>query len=70
MSKRGNLEITETIVALARKLGVDVTAEGVETAEQLQQLRALKCDYGQGYFFSHPLDSQTAKELMMAQPSW
>ena len=55
MSKRGNLEITETIVTLARKLGVDVTAEGVETAEQLQQLRALKCDYGQGYFFSHPL---------------
>jgi len=70
MSKCSNLEITETIVTLARKLGVDVTAEGVETAEQLQQLRALKCDYGQGYFFSHPLDSQTAEELMMAQPSW
>jgi diguanylate cyclase (GGDEF)-like protein/PAS domain S-box-containing protein len=67
---RGNLEITETIVTLAHKLGVDVTAEGVETPEQLAQLRKLKCEYGQGYFFSEPLDSKATEALMMVNPQW
>lgn len=53
---KGNLEIVSTILMLAHKLGIDVTAEGVETAEQLAQLKALKCKYGQGYFFSEPLE--------------
>lgn len=65
-----NLEITETIVTLARKLGVEVTAEGVETAEQLAQLRGLNCGCGQGYFFSQPLDTEAAKALIMARPQW
>ncbi len=65
-----NLEITETIVTLARKLGVEVTAEGVETAEQLAQLRGLNCGYGQGYFFSRPLDTEAAEALIMAWPQW
>ena len=67
---QGNLEITETIVTLAQKIGVDVIAEGVETAEQLIQLRSLKCEYGQGYFFSKPLDSLAAETLIRAQPQW
>ncbi|WP_257236310.1 EAL domain-containing protein [Nostoc sp. 'Peltigera malacea cyanobiont' DB3992] len=45
-----NLEIIETIITLAHKLGMDVTAEGVETKEQLAFLNKLKCEYGQGYF--------------------
>jgi diguanylate cyclase (GGDEF)-like protein len=64
--ERGNLEIVSTIVTLAHKLGVDVTAEGVETKEQLAQLRALKCEYGQGYFFSQPLSSSAAEALIVA----
>jgi len=67
---RGNLEIVETIMTLARKLGVCVTAEGIETVEQLEQLRSLNCDYGQGYFFSQPLNSEAAEAFMMAQPHW
>lgn len=67
---QGNLEIAETIVTLAQKLGVDVIAEGVETVEQLVQLRRLKCEYGQGHFFSGPLDSPTAEALIMASPQW
>ncbi|MBV9384873.1 MAG: EAL domain-containing protein [Chroococcidiopsidaceae cyanobacterium CP_BM_ER_R8_30] len=63
-------EIVEAIVTLAHKLGVDVTAEGVETAEQLAQLRALECEYGQGYFFSRPLDSGAAEALIMTNPQW
>ncbi len=66
----GNLEITETIVTLAQKLSVDVTAEGIETASQLARLRELKCRYGQGYFLSRPLDSVAAEALIMANPQW
>jgi diguanylate cyclase (GGDEF)-like protein/PAS domain S-box-containing protein len=65
-----NWAIVETIVTLAHNLGVDVTAAGVETAEQLAQLRALECEYGQGNFFSPPLDSKAAEALIMANPRW
>ncbi|KAB8314194.1 GGDEF and EAL domain-containing protein [Tolypothrix campylonemoides VB511288] len=65
-----NLEIIETIVTLAHKLGVDVTAEGVETKEQLAFLRRLNCEYGQGYFFSRPLDSSAAAALIVTNPQW
>jgi len=65
-----NWAIVETIVTLAHKLGVDVTAAGVETAEQLAELRALECEYGQGHFFSPPLDSKAAEALIMANPRW
>ena len=44
-----NLQIVNTIITLAGNLGMQVVAEGVETEEQLDQLRALKCQYGQGY---------------------
>lgn len=50
-----NLQIVETIVTLAGNLGMQVVAEGVETEEQLEQLKSLKCQYGQGYLFSKPL---------------
>jgi diguanylate cyclase (GGDEF)-like protein/PAS domain S-box-containing protein len=66
----GSLDIVETIITLAHKLGVDVTAEGVETEEQLALLRKLNCEYGQGYFFSHPLDSSQATELIIANLQW
>lgn len=65
-----NLEIVGTIVTLAHSLGVHVTAEGVETAEQLARLRELNCEYGQGYFFSLPLDSEETEVLLVAQPQW
>ena len=55
-----NPEVIRTVIALARDLGIDVVAEGVETAEQLAQLRALGCKYGQGYIFSQPLDGEEA----------
>ncbi|AUB37059.1 DNA-binding response regulator, OmpR family, containings REC and winged-helix [Nostoc flagelliforme CCNUN1] len=59
-----NLEIIETIITLAHKLGMDVTAEGVETKEQLAFLRNLNCECGQGYFFSRPLDNTAAVALI------
>jgi diguanylate cyclase (GGDEF)-like protein/PAS domain S-box-containing protein len=59
-------EIVKTIVALARDLGMDAVAEGVETPEQLAQLKALDCQYGQGYLIARPMDSQAA-EILLAQ---
>jgi EAL domain-containing protein (putative c-di-GMP-specific phosphodiesterase class I) len=61
------LEIIRTVVALAWNLGMDVVAEGVETNKQMYQLKALKCEFGQGYFFSRPLDSETAEALITAE---
>jgi len=65
-----NLEIVRAIVMLARSLRMEVVAEGVETASQLAQLRALGCEYGQGYFFSRPLDSEAATALLSLHQQW
>jgi EAL domain-containing protein (putative c-di-GMP-specific phosphodiesterase class I) len=67
----GDNEIVRTIIMLARNLGLDVVAEGVETAEQLAYLKGLDCEYGQGFLFSHPLDANmvehTLRELLTAK---
>ena len=60
-----NLEIVRTIIQLAHNLHMEVTAEGVETVEQLDQLKRLECEYGQGYFFSKPMNAQSAGALIM-----
>jgi diguanylate cyclase (GGDEF)-like protein/PAS domain S-box-containing protein len=67
---KDNLEIVRAIAALAHNLGMDLVAEGVETAEQLAQLRALGCEYGQGYLFSRPLDAADAAHLLSEQRVW
>ncbi len=59
-----NAEIVRTIVMLARSLKMNVVAEGVETRDQLAQLALLECEYGQGYYFSRPLDSNGAARLL------
>ncbi|HWP43304.1 MAG TPA: EAL domain-containing protein, partial [Blastocatellia bacterium] len=59
-----NKEIVRTIIVLAQNLGLGVVAEGVEMLEQLERLRELKCDSGQGYLFSRPVDQQEAGRLM------
>ncbi len=65
-----NTEIIRAIMALAHNLGMEVIAEGIETAEQLAHLRALECEYGQGYYFARPIDSETAYQLLAARPRW
>ncbi|MEH2382914.1 MAG: EAL domain-containing protein [Nostoc sp.] len=59
-----NLEIIQAIISLAQSLNKDVIAEGVETVEQLAQLRAMKCKYAQGYFFCKPLNSKSIERLI------
>ena len=65
-----NFEIVRTINTLAHNLGLDVTAECVETAMEFSQLKALGCEFGQGYFFSKPLDSKAAESLILSDPQW
>ena|GEM_PF-126273 len=60
-----NVEIVRTIVMLAQVLGMDVVAEGVETKEQLKILRDLKCEYGQGYYFSRPTNTSDAEKIII-----
>lgn len=57
-------EIVRTIVALARDLGMEAVAEGVETEEQLEQLKSFGCGYGQGYLISRPVGTAAAEELL------
>lgn len=68
-SRGENLEIVRAIVTLAHNLNMSVTAEGIETIEQLNQLKALQCDHGQGYFFFPPLDSAAVERLLATQVS-
>ncbi len=57
-------EIVRTILLLARELGIDAIAEGVETKNQMEQLRLLECDYGQGYFIAEPMQSRLVTGLL------
>jgi diguanylate cyclase (GGDEF)-like protein len=56
--------IVRTISTLARNLGMEVIAEGIETDEQYQQLKMLGCEYGQGYLFSRPVDKDDVMHLL------
>jgi diguanylate cyclase (GGDEF)-like protein len=68
-SESENAEIVRTIVTLAHNLGMDAVAEGVETTEQLAQLKALHCDRAQGYLFSKPLAPDAVATLLATAES-
>ena len=56
--------IVRTISTLARNLGMEVIAEGIETEEQYHQLKMLGCEYGQGYLFSRPVAGDGVAHLL------
>jgi len=58
-------QIIKAIVSLAHNLGLQVTAEGIETRKQMQFLHHLRCDYGQGYLFAKPLPATEATQLLL-----
>jgi diguanylate cyclase (GGDEF)-like protein len=70
--------IIRAVASLARSLGIVVTAEGVETAEQVSQLKMVGCDQGQGYYFARPVSADRLPELLGSlgaddrhgSPSW
>lgn len=57
-------EIVKVINSLAKNLGMDVVAEGIETVGQWALLNGLDCAYGQGYYFSKPLEDSAARSLI------
>jgi EAL domain-containing protein (putative c-di-GMP-specific phosphodiesterase class I) len=61
---RGDVSLVEAIIAMARSLHIEITAEGVETEEQLQFLRQRGCDFVQGYHLSEPLPAERFSDLM------
>jgi diguanylate cyclase (GGDEF)-like protein len=65
-----NAVIVQAIVGLAQNLGMNVIAEGVETAAQLTKLHALQCEYGQGYLFSKPVPVKDAENLLASNLNW
>jgi diguanylate cyclase (GGDEF)-like protein/PAS domain S-box-containing protein len=64
LTDRETRDIVELIITLAHKLNLQVTAEGVESAKQLECLRQLGCDLGQGRFFSQALDAAGAEKFL------
>jgi len=64
------VEIVNTILALAQSLDMEVVAEGVETAQQLELLKQLHCSYAQGYHLSRPVDSEHFAALLGERRSW
>jgi diguanylate cyclase (GGDEF)-like protein/PAS domain S-box-containing protein len=63
-------EILRAILSLARGLGIEVIAEGVETEEQLRQLLALGCGQAQGHLFAWPADREALGALLADPPPW
>jgi len=63
-------EIVGTISTLAHNLGMEVIAEGVETAVQLSRVKDFKCESAQGFYFSRPMESKDAEALILAETKW
>ncbi|CAK0771420.1 diguanylate cyclase [Azospirillaceae bacterium] len=58
-------EIVRTIIRLGKIMGFKVIAEGVETIEEMEALRHLRCEYGQGFLFGRPLDPESAQKIII-----
>lgn len=62
-SHRG-LELIRAIISMARELGMEAIAEGIETDEQLKELQGLSCNLGQGFLLSKPLDEESVQKIL------
>ena len=65
---KGDTAIVSAVLSLAHALGMDVIAEGVETADQLAELRRLGCDMAQGFYLARPQPAPAVAELLAAHP--
>ena len=62
--EENSMEVVQTIVMLARSLGMKVIAEGVENKEQLEQLKKLNCEGAQGFYFAEPMIFEDVKKFL------
>ncbi|MEH1803863.1 GGDEF/EAL domain-containing response regulator [Nostoc sp.] len=65
-----NMGLVPAMIGIANSMGMSAIAEGVETEEQLAQLRSLNCNFAQGYLFSQPIEQQLALKLLNSAPQW
>ncbi|MEH1812943.1 MAG: EAL domain-containing protein [Nostoc sp.] len=65
-----NMGLVPAMIGIANSMGMSAIAEGVETQEQLAQLRSLNCNFAQGYLFSKPIEQRLAVELLTSAPQW
>ena len=61
---RSSLGVIQAIIQLAHELNIEVVAEGVDTLEQHDELKRLHCEFAQGYYVSHPLDTGAVEAYM------
>jgi len=59
--------VVQAVIKLARDLGIRVIAEGVETEEQSEHLKLLRCEEGQGFLYSKPVDGKEAAQILEGQ---
>jgi len=57
-------QLVRAMVSMARELGMEIIAEGIETESQLGELKFISCGYGQGFLLSKPLDPSAAQKLL------
>ena len=65
LADRDKIAIVRAILSLAQALGMQTTAEGIETNELGQTLAALGCTYGQGFVYARPLEADAAYEFLI-----
>ncbi len=70
LGSRRDDAVVATVIALAHALELRVVAEGVETAAQLEALRAMRCDQAQGYLMGRPLPPDELVALIRNRPTW
>jgi EAL domain-containing protein (putative c-di-GMP-specific phosphodiesterase class I) len=67
LTDRSSHVIVEAMIDIARKLGMKVVAEGIESAAQAMMLREMGCNVGQGYYFARPGNAEAAAYLMRTE---
>ena len=60
--------LVESIINIAKRLGMDLVAEGVETADEGKTLMNLGCNIAQGFYYSRPSDFDTTTKLLEERP--
>jgi len=64
VKSRKSTELVRAIISIAREMGMETIAEGIETEKQLSELKGLLCSYGQGFLLSKPQDSVSTEKIL------
>ena len=66
-TNNGDATIVSAVIGMGNNLKLRVSAEGVETREQLAFLQSENCEEGQGFYFSHPVEAEVCAELLRSK---